>query len=456
MKECPFCSEEIQDSAKKCRYCWEFLVWETIHKWGIIENSQFSENKNSISNKFLIWDFIKKYFFIFIIIIFFIVSILFQNKAEKYNNEWFELMINWQYDQAIQKFDLALEKNKNYLLAYNNKAQSIYERDNDAKTALEVINQAFLLEKNQSNLDSAFFSNRCMYLHELKRYDEALVDCDIALEKDPNDSITLNNKSLILYTKWNIEEALILINKSIENRNDNEKSFVTNIDTIYSNKWLYLSNLWRLEESIDFYKKALAINPNNQVALSNYSLSLFEQEKYEEALDHINRAIDMWNSKSIYFSNRASILDSLERYEEALLDAEKAIELDQNNLYWFYWKSMILFSLEDYQSSLNVIFELTKKNVPESEKSIISDLELLKCFNYVLLEKYGEWINICDNYISKAKPTDLWYNENIESAKIYKWIALAGLDRIDEARDIFEEIYDSNPDNAIVKELLWK
>jgi predicted O-linked N-acetylglucosamine transferase (SPINDLY family) len=92
------------------------------------------------------------------------------------------------------------------------------------------------------------------------------------------------------------------------------------------------------EKALEFYDKAIGLNPQDQAALINKGASLNELKRHEEALTALDKAIALNPATPQAWSNKGTALNELKRYKEALSHYEKAIGLDPS--YGEAWLNM--------------------------------------------------------------------------------------------------------------------
>ena len=92
---------------------------------------------------------------------------------------------------------------------------------------------------------------------------------------------------------------------------------------------LYNKKQWK--ESLEHYKKAFEINPNERLYLKGQVECLEKMEEYEEAIEIYDKLIEMKHYNKKYWYLRAKCLKELGRYEEALESCKKANELIQDD-----------------------------------------------------------------------------------------------------------------------------
>jgi Ca-activated chloride channel family protein len=110
------------------------------------------------------------------------------------------------------------------------------------------------------------------------RYTEAVEKYNQALKKDPNNSTVKYNLALALHKTDKKAESVKLFNElsepSYKNEDLRSKSFY--------NEGAVLSSQKKLEESIDAYKNALRLNPDDKEARENLQKTLLELKKKNE------------------------------------------------------------------------------------------------------------------------------------------------------------------------------
>jgi len=99
----------------------------------------------------------------------------------------------------------------------------------------------------------------------------------------------------------------------------------------YSNLGYILESDGKIDEAMNYYRKAIQINPNCYEALDNLGTAFATQGRYEEAVENFKKAIQANPNLPQVLDNLGAVLAAQGQYEEAIQNFRKAIQISPNS-----------------------------------------------------------------------------------------------------------------------------
>lgn len=121
---------------------------------------------------------------------------------------------------------------------------------------------------------------------------------------------------------------------------------------------LYDGKQW--EESLEHYKKAFEINPNERLYLKGQIKCLEKLENYEEAINKYDELLKMKHFNKKYWYSRAKCFKELKLYEKALESCKEADKLNPDNENYIGFIVSILIKLGNLDDTLETLSQTDK------------------------------------------------------------------------------------------------
>jgi serine/threonine protein kinase/tetratricopeptide (TPR) repeat protein len=228
---------------------------------------------------------------------------------------------------------------------------------------------------------------------------------------------------------------------------------------IWNNKGVALDKLSKHSEAIECYDKALKINPDDADIWNNKGVAFDDLSKHSEAIECYNKALkinpddaDIWNDKGV-------ALDKLSKHSEAIECYDKALKINPDNDYARYnklcTKGKILSKLKKYSEAIECYNKALKINPDDADiwnnKGVAFDdlskhSEAIECYDKALKidsnhenAKYNK--KIAKEKIEKSKPK-ISLDLKTEILKLNRWL---------ETQIIIENSGDGLVENLIIK-----
>ena len=148
-----------------------------------------------------------------------------------------------------------------------------------------------------------------------------------------------------------------------------------------------MGNIFRelesFEKSIDYYKKAIDINPNSIDAYINLSISLNKNGNLKEAISYCERAIEKNPKNIMALNNLGQYHQEIGNEDLSIIYYKKALEIKPTNLRsrWLLMNTFpiiyqkfehINYFKKHFEKNLKTIEDLLNKNNVFEKKQILS------------------------------------------------------------------------------------
>ncbi|HEY9852584.1 MAG TPA: tetratricopeptide repeat protein [Leptolyngbyaceae cyanobacterium] len=283
---------------------------------------------------------------------------------------------------------------------------------NQGKTLVELrrYEEAIITLERAVQIDPKYpeaWLERGKALEKLQKYEDALRSYDEALKLQSDYSEAWYNRSVVLSELKRYDDALISLNKAIEKQPKYPEA--------YYFKGVLLDKLQRDEEALSSLNKSIEINPDYGLAWYYRGLILNNLERYQEALESLEKAIQIEPSSVEIWVEKASTLDKLNQYEEAIRCLQQALEIKPDYAEAWQERGNVLSKLKRYEEALASLDKAVQIKPDYAEAWYIRGMVLEK------IQKYDLAIQSLDK-ATQIKPDywESWYRRGVILEKMEK------------------------------------
>ena len=151
--------------------------------------------------------------------------------------------------------------------------------------------------------------------------------------------------ALTLYYLNRYEEAIEYYTKAIEINPLYEKAFI--------NKGIILAKLMAFDEALYAFNMALEINDKSEICYFNIGIIYSKLERYEDALFYFNTASELGYDYA--YLNVALVLEKLGRIDEAFKTYDKAIKVNKSLEVIYLNKASLLINIKKYKEAIEYL-----------------------------------------------------------------------------------------------------